>query len=156
MFYQYNANLYPLSPHFSHFLLQESCLPQQPDMAGCCFLLVLGCLLLVNSWCSHLCLLPHWVGFSSQSFAFKYSNDICCLDHTKQIYSILSHCPPLATSHGSSRPALALWQDLHSLFLSLCHLYPLPVTWRIQMRTSKEYLFSCILLTTLATPKRNE
>jgi hypothetical protein len=33
--------------------------------------------------------------------------------------------------------------------LSLCHLYPLPVTWRIQMRTFKRYFSHAILLTTL-------
>jgi hypothetical protein len=33
--------------------------------------------------------------------------------------------------------------------LSLCHLYPLPVTWRIQMRTFKRYFSRAVLLTTL-------
>jgi hypothetical protein len=32
--------------------------------------------------------------------------------------------------------------------LSLCHLYPLPVTWRLQMRTFKRYFSRAILLTT--------
>jgi hypothetical protein len=39
--------------------------------------------------------------------------------------------------------------------LPLCHLYSLPVTWRIQMRTFERYLFSCIILTTLHLREMN-
>jgi hypothetical protein len=39
--------------------------------------------------------------------------------------------------------------------MSLCHLYPLPVTWRIQMRTFKRNLSRAILLTTLHIREMN-
>jgi hypothetical protein len=41
------------------------------------------------------------------------------------------------------------------VLLSLCHLYTLPVTWRIQMRTLKRYFFHAILLTTLDLREMN-
>jgi hypothetical protein len=40
-------------------------------------------------------------------------------------------------------------------FLSLCHLYPWLVTWRIQMRTFKRYLSHAIILTTLHLKEMN-
>jgi hypothetical protein len=50
---------------------------------------------------------------------------------------------------------LLLQQQEYIHVLSLCHLYPLPVTWRIQMRTFKRYLSHAILLTTLHLREMN-
>jgi hypothetical protein len=90
---------------------------------------------------------------------------ICCLgtqwawSHTVQSHVTLSvlhfifcFCKGLKMM-GSDKIHTASHTYVH--VLSLCHLYPLWVTWRIQMRTFKRYFSHVILLTTLHLREMN-
>jgi hypothetical protein len=67
------------------------------------------------------------------------------------IYTLF--CKGLEMMRSADKICTASHTYIH--VLSLCHLYPLPFTWRIQMRTFKRYFSHTILLTTLHLREMN-